>query len=275
MLLCLTLLVGCQNAPGQFSLYAPFGPAVVPQPALSRANSTPYYTPPSTPFGAGSTPATASGPNDNKLSHYDPHTGILVPGNFTPPAIAARSSDAWSDSTSLAGSPPRLRSSNEEAIRVVDADTSPRGLTSAISSGFTEATNGRSSSVKFQASPPSGVVRTGSALLPPPENPISIAAVPKPAATTTTAPTVIPTTRSPASTNPIFSTPVPGFLAPPPSALPATGQPAQPTIIPAKPADGRKLSLWDDPGDGSRVMPAAHVENAEPASAAAGSWRAR
>ena len=270
------LLVGCQNAPEQLSLYAPFGPAVVPQPAFSRANSTPYYTPPA--VSTGTSPATANAPGGNTLSHYDPHTGVMVPGSFTPPAIVSRSLDLPGDSTSLAGSSARIRPSTEEPIRVVDADSSPRGLSSAISSGIVQATRS-SSAVKFQASPPSGVVRTGSALLPPPpENPISIAALPRSSTTSTTfsntpasTPSIIPSTRS--STAPAFRTP--GFLAPPPSAQPATGQPAQPGVIPAKPAESRRLSLWDDPHDGSRVMPAAHLEESETLTTGPSNWRAR
>ncbi|WP_425616053.1 hypothetical protein NA78x_005992 [Anatilimnocola sp. NA78] len=267
LLLSILLLVGCQNAPEQLSLYAPFGPAVVPQPALSRANSTPYYTPPAA--STGSSPATANSPNGNKLSHYDPHTGVLVPGSFTPPAIASRSVDLSSDSNALASGSARTRPSTEEAIKIVETDSSPRGLSSAISSGITQATRS-SSGVKFQASPPSGVVRTGSALLPPAENPISIAAVPRSATSRTTAPAIIPTTRS--STAPVFGTP--GLLAPPPAAQPATGQPVQPGVIPAKPAESRRLSLWDA-GDGSRVMPAAHLEEGDVITAGPSSWRAR
>jgi hypothetical protein len=291
-------LAGCQNGSQQLSLYAPFGPAVVPPPALSRANSAPYYSAPnvSPGHGSGTTPATASAAS-NSLSYLDPYRGVMVPGGFTAPPISPRSGDLLgTEETSRVAIVPRPKPSSEAPIRVMDADSSPRGLSSAINSAVTQATSSRSG-VKFQASPPSGVVPPGAALLPPPpDTQVELAQLPKPpvfsatnaaagannaantriiAVPTVTAgstpasppatlfgtpPATLPTIiATPSAASPTGSNPA-GGLAPfqaVPRANPTNARPAaQPNVIPAKPATGNRLSLWDDPGDGSRVMPA-------------------
>ncbi len=271
-LLCLALLLagqpGCQNAPEQFSLYAPFGPAVVPAPGLSRANSTPYYTPAGDAKGPGATtsPATATTTDGNQLSHYDPYRGILLPGTFTPTPVAARSGETWGAGSVLAATPPRERVSSEELIRVVEVSEPPRGLSSALNSVVSQGTNSRrSGAVQFQASPPSGAVRPGSAR-PALQPDYSIATIevatrpkpPDPLTGTPPTPVVIPTTRSPASSTP-------GLLSPPSLSPPPAPKPGEP----------RPLSLWNDPRDGSRVMPAEHLEYVTPPAQASGSWRVR
>lgn len=289
------LFAGCQNSSQQLSLYAPFGPSVVPAPTLSRVNSAPYYTAPGTPagHGSGTTPATAAAAADNKLSYLDPYRGVLVPGNFTPPATAARSNASLGDAADDLAAAPRVRSSGEAAIRVVDADSAPRGLSSAINSAVTQATSSRSS-VKFQASPPSGVVRTGSGLLPPPpDTQVELAQLPRASASNASANSnriIAMPTANHAATAPLTPpAPIgsPTATTPRPSNAPAiinaipgfqpgnSSQPAQPNIIPAKPAGGNRLSLWDDPGDGSRVMPASHFEAVPATNRGGDSWRVR
>jgi|GEM_PF-6101404 len=250
-LLCAVLLVGCQNAPNQLSLYAPFGPSVVPAPSLSRANSTPYYTPGDAKSGTNAATPTAAAQADNKeLSHYDPYRGILVPGGFTPPPVLARSSETWGDNNRLAvSSPPRERTSNEEPIRVVESGGS------SLNSIASQQANSRSGGVQFNSTPLSGAVRSGASLATPAQpttvNATEVARLPKPP--------VIPSAplNSPASSPP--------GLLPTPLLNPPTPKPGEP----------RRVSLWNDPGDGSRVMPASHVETAPPLSSGGGAWRAK
>jgi hypothetical protein len=244
-----TVLVGCQNGSQQLSIYAPFGPAVVPTPALTRANSTPYYTPPADPKSAvpGGSPETAATSDSNKLSHYDPYRGLLVPGNFSPSPVALRSEESWGSRDAALASAPRERASNEEPIRIVEGN----------SSAFVAQGSGRTAAL------PSGVVRPTLSLPPPPAvggSATEIATRPRAAA-----PSLAPV-RTPASNlTPPAGAPI---LNPPPMNPPATAPAA------SNPAEPRRLSLWDNPRNGSRVMPASHLEEA-PALQAAGSWRAR
>src|SRR5215213_7345739 len=100
VLLGLCALAGCQNPQQQLSLYAPFGPSVVPPPSLSRVNGAPYYSPPGdgkTPAGTDKTPGSTASATDNKLSHYDPYRGILLPGGFTTSPVAVRSGETEAD----------------------------------------------------------------------------------------------------------------------------------------------------------------------------------
>ncbi|WP_254507017.1 hypothetical protein [Anatilimnocola floriformis] len=248
-LTCAVLLVGCQNASNQLSLYAPFGPQSVPAPSLTRANSTPYYTPgdlkSAPPAG---NPATASQPDKKELSHYDPYRGVLVPGNFTPAPVLARSSDAWSSNNLAASSPPRERASTEEPIRIVEnSSAAPSSIAASPSSS-------RSGAVKFNATPLSGAVRSSASLAATPQpttfNAVEVARLPKPPVIQST-PVNLPTSKPPG-------------LLPTPSLTP-----------PPKPGTPGRVSLWNDPGDGSRVMPASHVEIATPVAAGDGTWKAK
>lgn len=262
-LMCALLLVGCKNAPNQMSLYAPFGPSIVPPPSLTRGNAAPYYNEPSDKTGPNANPPPATANAGNKdLSHYDPYRGILIPGNYTPPPVLARSTETWgTGATDLAAERPRERASNEEPIRIVESTSSP---SSAIASQSASSRSG----VKFNASPPSGVVKPGEALMaatakPKTVNAIEVARLPK-----TTAP--ITTPASPPAFNPTAAplinptvTP-PGLLPLPSSSTPATPAPG-----------GNRVSLWNDPRDGSRVMPAAHLEESSSADADAGAWRVK
>lgn len=263
MLICATLLpagcallVGCQNAPNQMSLYAPFGPSALPPPSLTRANSTPYYTPGDSKGATPTTPTTATA-DGKDLSHYDPYRGILVPGTFTPAPVVARSTDTWGPNNTLATSStlPREKPSQEEPIKVVENS-------SATSGNFIAAqpSAGRSGAVQFKASTLSGAVRPGANLAATPSpspgqpntgprtvNAVEVARLPKPP--------VIPTT-------PVVH---PAPAANPPGGLP--GVPGTPGLLPTplntpapKPGEPRRVSLWNDPGDGSRVMPASHLE---------------
>lgn len=236
-------LAGCQNAPQQLSIYAPFGPAVVPTPSLTRANSTPYYTPPADASAApGSSPATASSAGNNTLSHYDPYRGLLVPGNFSPSPVAVRTDETWGARDAALAAAPRERASNEEPIRIVEGS----------SSAFAAQGSSRSSS---GSSTLSGAVKPTLGLPPPPtgESAADIATRPRSPASSTPASPLAPGTLPAA--NP------PGLLAPPP----ANSNPAAP----------RPLSLWDSPRDGSRVMPASHLEESRATTPASGSWRVR
>lgn len=258
-LTCAALLVGCQNAPNQMSLYAPFGPSAVPAPSLTRANSTPYYTPGDTQNSTSATPSTAANPDNKDLSHYDPYRGILVPGNFTPAPVLARSTETWGSSSNplVASSPPRERASNEEPIRVVES-----GNAASLNTIASQPASSGSGAVQFNSTPLSGAIRSGASLTaaqpaqsqPTTVNATEVARLPKPALI----PTVIPTTpvNNPGSTTPgLFPAP---SLAPPP-----------------KPGEPRRISLWNDPGDGSRVEPASHVEAATPISLDSGNWRSK
>jgi hypothetical protein len=283
-------LAGCQNATQQMSLYAPFGPAAVPPPALSRVNAAPYYSPPGDEKNAPgdkSAPGSTASTGDNKLSHYDPYRGILLPGEFKTSSIAGRSADTTADvaragdAASLAGAKP----SNEEPIRIVEA--APKGIGSAIESTIARATEGQrnSGSVQFQASPPSGAVRpleaTPATITASPA--AIIARSPRPVTTTTLTPlTNTMAAPAPAATvTPSSATPASGtlrMLAPPPLNTPPANTTPPGTTIPAQPAASRRLSLWDEPRDGSRVEPASYsgaVLPASPSSSGGGSWRQR
>lgn len=257
-LVCAVLLVGCQNAPNQMSLYAPFGPSAVPAPSLTRANSTPYYTPGDSKSTTPTNPSTAANPDNNDLSHYDPYRGIMIPGNFTPAPVLARSTETWGgSSTQVASSPPRERASNEAAIRVVESNSPSSSLSTIASSA-----SSRSGGVQFNATPLSGAIRSGASLNPQPTtatpttvNAVEVARLPKPPAIPST---IIPTTPV---NNPGNSTP---GLLPTPSLSPPPA---------AKPGEPRRISLWNDPGDGSRVEPASYVEGAAPVSMDSGNWR--
>ena len=247
-LLCAVLLVGCQNASNQLSLYAPFGSQIVPAPSLTRANSTPYYTPGDVKTStSAATPATAATPDHKELSHYDPFRGVLVPGSFTPAPVLARSSETWGNNNLLASSPPRERASNEAPIRIVEGNASDSPTMIAASPSSSR------SSVRFNTVPLSGAVRSGASLAAAPQpttvNAVEVARLPKPPVIQST-PVHLPTTNPPG----LLPTP---SLAPPP-----------------KPGEAPRVSLWNDPGDGSRVMPAAHRETATPISGN-GAWRAR
>lgn len=255
-LVCAVLLVGCQNAPNQMSLYAPFGPSAVPAPSLTRANSTPYYTPGDTKSTTPANPSTAANPDNKDLSHYDPYRGIMIPGNFTPAQVLARSTETWgSNNTQVASSPPRERASNEAAIRVVEGNTPASSVNTIASSA-----SSRSGGVQFNATPLSGAIRSGASLpavqtQPTTFNAVEVARLPKPPAIPST---IIPTTpvSNPGNTTPgLFPTP---SLSPPPA---------------PKPGEPRRISLWNDPGDGSRVEPASYVESSAPVSMDAGNWR--
>jgi hypothetical protein len=259
-LVCAVLLVGCQNAPNQMSLYAPFGPSAVPAPSLTRANSTPYYTPGDSKSTTPASPSTAANPDNKNLSHYDPYRGIMIPGNFTPAPVLARSTETWGSgsNTQIASSLPRERASNEAAIRVVEGPNSSGGLNSIAS----QSPSSRSGGVQFNATPLSGAIRSGASLNPQPTattpttfNAVEVARLPKPPAIPST---IIPTTpvSNPDNTTPgLFPTP---SLSPPPA---------------PKPGEPRRISLWNDPGDGSRVEPASYVESSAPVSMDAGNWR--
>lgn len=259
-LMCAVLLVGCQNAPNQMSLYAPFGPSAVPAPSLTRANSTPYYTPGDSKNSAPAAPSTAANPDNKDLSHYDPYRGILIPGNFTPAPVLARSTETWGNgnNTLAASSPPRERASNEEPIRVVEGPNSAGSLNSIAA----QPSSSRSGSVQFNSTPLSGAVRSGASLTaaqparsqPTTVNATEVARLPKPPVI----PNIIPTTPV---NNPGGS--VPGLL-PTPSLSP-----------PPKPGEPRRISLWNDPGDGSRVEPASYVGPAAPISLDNGNWRSK
>jgi hypothetical protein len=260
-LLCAVLLVGCQNAPNQMSLYAPFGPSAVPAPSLTRANSTPYYTPGDSKNAAPANPSTAANPDNKDLSHYDPYRGILIPGNFTPAPVLARSTETWGsgNNTLVASTLPRERASNEAAIRVVEGPSSTGGLNSIAS----QSPNSRSGGVQFNATPLSGAVRSGASLNPAPTgtpptsvNAVEVARLPKPPVF----PNVIPATpvnNSGSGTPGLIPTPA---LSPPPA---------------PKPGEPRRISLWNDPGDGSRVEPASYIGGAAPLSMDGGNWRAK
>jgi hypothetical protein len=266
--LCLCALAGCQNPQQQLSLYAPFGPSAVPPPSLSRVNAAPYYSPPgdSKPPTESDKPGATASSGDNKLSHYDPYRGILLPGGFATTPVAVRSPGTEADAARAAdiASNARARPSSEEPIRIVEP--APRGLGSAIESTIARATEGRSSgAVQFQASPPSGAIRRIEAV------PATITAAP--ATELARLPKPPTTTTVPAATTP------PNLLSPPSlSPSPASSNPAGGIIIPTKPAEPRKLSLWDDPRDGSRVAPASYsgavIPNSSP-DAGGGSWRQR
>lgn len=260
-LLCAVLLVGCQNAPNQMSLYAPFGPSAVPAPSLTRANSTPYYTPGDSKSTTPTNPSTAANPDNKDLSHYDPFRGILIPGNFTPAPVLARSTETWGNgsNTQIASSPPRERASNEAAIRVVEGSTPASSMNTIASSA-----SSRSGGVQFNATPLSGAIRSGASLSTPPTttqpttiNAVEVARLPKaPAISTPFTPTT--PANNPSSTSPgLLPTP---SLSPPPT---------------PKPGEPRRISLWNDPGDGSRVEPASYVESAAPLSMDSGNWRSK
>jgi hypothetical protein len=268
--LCLVAIAGCQNAPQQLSLYAPFGPAAVPPPGLSRVNAAPYYTPPGDGKNSPSSsdkPGNTASTDGNKLSHYDPYRGILLPGGYTPTPVSMLSNETEADAAraGAVASNARSRPSGEEPIRIVEA--APKGIGSALESTIARATEGqRSGSAQFQASPPSGAVRFGE---PGP-----------PTITATAAPEIARLPKPPTSTSiPGVTLPgPPGLLAPPPLNSAPVSPSATPGIIPAKPAEQRRLSLWNDPRDGSRVEPASYSGAAIPASspgAAMGSWRQR
>lgn len=284
-LMCALLLVGCQNAPNQMSLYAPFGSSIVPPPSLTRANAAPYYNEPSNNNNApASTPSSTTANAGNKdLSHYDPYRGILIPGGFTPAPVLARSTETWGGGTTELAAAPRERASQEEPIRIVESNNSPTSITAIASQN----SSSRSNSVKFNASPPSGVVKPGDTLIAAPAktktvNAVEVARLPKtttatPLATPTTAPITTPSS-SPAFNTPTFTPLNNSPLAPPnnPAAKPPGLLPTPSSTSPVapKPTGSNRLSLWDDPRDGSRVMPAAHMqESALPEDA--GTWRAK
>lgn len=248
-----SLLVGCQNAPQQFSIYAPFGPSVVPTPSLSRANSTPYYTPPTDPKSttAGHSPPS---PNPNGgLSHYDPYRGLLVPGNFSPAPVAVRTDETWGTRDAALAAAPRERASSEEPIRIVEGTPSTIVAQSSRS--------GTATSPALSGTSLSGAVRPLLSLPPPPAAGTSVEIATR---ARTSAPPAISPAPAPLN-NP------PGLIAPP-----ATSPPASPAPAPSNPGEPRRLSLWDSPRDGSRVMPASHREEAPLSSSpAAGSWRVR
>lgn len=246
-------LAGCQNAPQQFSIYAPFGPAVVPTPSLTRANSTPYYTPPADSNATPGSPATASTAGNNTLSHYDPYRGLLVPGNFSPSPVAVRTDETWGARDSALAAAPRERTSTEEPIRIVEGSSS-----AFVAQGSNRSSNGNS--------PLSGAVKPMLTLPPPPATGGSAAEIAtRPRSTPSLAPSTAPAPGNPATT----PTNPPALLAPPPL-NPGASAP------PFNPGEPRRLSLWDSPRDGSRVMPASHLEESRATTApAAGSWRVR
>jgi hypothetical protein len=247
-------LAGCQNAPQQLSVYAPFGPAVVPPPTLTRANSTPYYTPPADPKGTADSPATASSPGNNSLSHYDPYQGLLVPGNFSPSPVAVRTGETWGTRDTAIASAPRERTSGEEPIRIVEGSSAPL-----VAQGRSRSSSNTNLS---------GAVKPTITLPPPPateESAAEIASRPGSGSSSTPASSSAPASPAPASS--------PGIISPPPPPIPTVPAPS------SNPAEPRRLSLWDSPRDGSRVMPAAHWEEATnaqtPMTNISGTWRAR
>lgn len=274
-LCCLAGLLGCQSASQPLSVYAPFGPAVVPAPNLARENAAPYYTAVGDPKAIGqpssadkSPPGNATNSMDNKLSHYDPYRGILLPGNYSPTSVGLKSSTLAASDPSSETSATRTGPSNEEPIRIVEAG--PKGLGSAIDSTIAKATAGQRSSnaVRFQASLPSGAVRSVEAV--PAVNkstPVSeVARVPKSSIS-------LPSGSDGSTSSPTdLLTPL--RLGTPP-ASPAA--PTTPGVIPAKPAEPRRLSLWSSPRDGSRVEPASYSGSVltMPQSTSIGSWRQR
>ena len=270
-LLCALLLAGCQNAPNQLSLYAPFGSPVVQPPSLTRVNALPYY-PDNDKTGTNTAPTTANATNKD-LSHYDPYRGIMLPGNFTPPPVLARSTETWGNNDSLvAASRPRERASNEEPIRIIESNNSPTNITAIASQG----SGSRSGAVKFNASPPSGAVLPGSTLLATPTKPKTVNAVEMARLPKTTTATSAPP--APATTPAVNTPAVPAFLNP--TSAPLTTPPAasQPGLLPPpplttpvtpSPVGSNRVSSSDEPRDGN-VMRAAHFEEVDPSA-----WRVK
>lgn len=275
-LLCALLLTGCQNAPNQLSLYAPFGSPVVPPPNLTRVNAAPYYSPENDKAGPNTaSPSTASATNKD-LSHYDPYRGILVPGGFTPAPVLARSTETWGTNESLAASRPRERASNEEPIRIIESNTSPTNITAVASQG----TGSRTGAVKFNASPPSGAVLPGSTLLATPAKPKTLTAVEMARLPKTTTATPAPSVPSAPATTPAISTPaVPAFLNPTsaPLTTPAGSQPGLlpppplTTPVTPKPLGSNRVSFSNTPSSG--VVRASYAEESNEVDP--GAWRVK
>jgi hypothetical protein len=275
-LLCALILAGCQNAPNQLSLYAPFGSPIVQPPSLTRVNAVPYYSPDNDKTAPNAAPTTASTTNKD-LSHYDPYRGIMLPGSFTPPPVLARSAETWGNSDSLAASRPRERASNEEPIRIVESNSSPTNITAIASQG----SGTRSGAVKFDASPPSGAVLPGSTLLATPTKPKTVNAVEMarlPKNTTATPITNSPAPTAPATTPAVNTPAVPALLNPTSAPLtipPAATQPGLlsppplTTPVTPRPVGSNRVSSSDEPRDG-KVTQATHFEEVDPSA-----WRVK